>query len=214
MRNTSKAVCPFHDQEPSAPPPFPPMLTDQLELFSSPRHSTMLITDEILPPKVCTVVCLAPRTESICSRRTCWRLSSSLRHAHPRIAIFPHLTRKLSVESVLVLGHPFPRIPSIRYQTVTCQLRLQVFQKTRRFQSLLVSLVVLGVEDTRSVRLWIGVQRHTPSLRLVTHSTDVCLYVSTPLEFYAPPHRRAPRYDEVCLLPKSYPPEDSPRQSQ
>ncbi|KAG1761267.1 hypothetical protein EDD22DRAFT_847892 [Suillus occidentalis] len=51
MRNTSKAVCPFHDQEPSAPPPFPPMLTDQLELFSSPRHSTMLITDEILPPK-------------------------------------------------------------------------------------------------------------------------------------------------------------------
>ncbi|KAG2746667.1 hypothetical protein P692DRAFT_201867553 [Suillus brevipes Sb2] len=51
MPNTSTAVCPFHDQEPSAPPPFPPMLTDQLELFSSPRHSTMLITDEILLPK-------------------------------------------------------------------------------------------------------------------------------------------------------------------
>ncbi|KAG1901303.1 uncharacterized protein F5891DRAFT_1187578 [Suillus fuscotomentosus] len=51
MRNTSKAVSPFHDPEPGAPPPFPPMLTDQLELFGSPRHSTMLITDEILLPK-------------------------------------------------------------------------------------------------------------------------------------------------------------------
>jgi hypothetical protein len=181
MPNTSTAVCPFHDQEPSAPPPFPPMLTDQLELFSSPRHSTMLITDEILLPKVCAIFCLAPCTESICSRRTCWPLNSSLRHAHQSIPIFPHRTRKLSLESVLVLGHPLPRIhraPLIRYQTVTCQL--QVSQKTRRFQSLLVSLGVLGVEDTCSARLWIGVQRHTPSLRLVAHS-DVCLYVSTTL---------------------------------
>ncbi|KAG2134999.1 hypothetical protein BD769DRAFT_1664948 [Suillus cothurnatus] len=51
MRNTSTAVSPFYDQEPGAPPPFLPMLTDQLELFSSPRCSTMLVTDEILPPK-------------------------------------------------------------------------------------------------------------------------------------------------------------------
>ncbi|KAG2050198.1 hypothetical protein BDR06DRAFT_974716 [Suillus hirtellus] len=51
MCNTLKAVSPFHDPEPGAPPPFPPMLTDQLELFGSPHHLTMLITDEILLPK-------------------------------------------------------------------------------------------------------------------------------------------------------------------
>jgi hypothetical protein len=49
---------------------------------------------------------------------------------------------------------------------------------TRRFQSLLVSPVVLGVDDTRSVRLWIGVQRHTPSSRLVTPA-DECLLLLT-----------------------------------
>ncbi|KAG1890843.1 hypothetical protein F4604DRAFT_1913657 [Suillus subluteus] len=52
MRNTSTTVSPFYDQEPGAPPPFPPMLTDQLELFGSPHRSTILVTDEILPPKL------------------------------------------------------------------------------------------------------------------------------------------------------------------
>jgi hypothetical protein len=173
MRNTSTAVSPFYDQEPGAPPPFPPMLTDQLELFSSPCRSTMLVTDEILPPKVSTIFRLVFRTESICSPRTFWRLSSSSRHAHPRIPIiFSRRTRRVALSSVLVLGHRFPRIhrlPWIRYQTVTRQLRL-VYQKTRRFQSLLVSPGVLGVEDTRSARLWIGAQRHTASSRLVSHS--------------------------------------------
>ncbi|KAG1836202.1 hypothetical protein DFJ58DRAFT_735128 [Suillus subalutaceus] len=51
MHNTSTAVSPFYDQEPGAPPPFLPMLMDQLELFGSPHRSTMLVTDEILPPK-------------------------------------------------------------------------------------------------------------------------------------------------------------------
>ncbi|OAX32077.1 hypothetical protein K503DRAFT_805530 [Rhizopogon vinicolor AM-OR11-026] len=56
MHNTSKAVSPFYDQEPGAPPPFPPMLTDQLELFGGTHHSTTLIADEILPPRVSTIV--------------------------------------------------------------------------------------------------------------------------------------------------------------
>ncbi|KAG2091538.1 uncharacterized protein F5147DRAFT_779999 [Suillus discolor] len=37
-------------------PPFPPMLTDQLELFGSTHHPTILISDEILPAKASTIV--------------------------------------------------------------------------------------------------------------------------------------------------------------
>ncbi|KAG2746305.1 hypothetical protein P692DRAFT_201867904 [Suillus brevipes Sb2] len=33
MHSTSKPVCPFYNQEPGAPLPFPPMLTDQLEFY-------------------------------------------------------------------------------------------------------------------------------------------------------------------------------------
>lgn len=60
--NRSTAVPAFYDQEPGAPPPFPPMLTDQLELFSCARHSTMLVADEILPSRISTVV---PSTQRI-----------------------------------------------------------------------------------------------------------------------------------------------------
>lgn len=60
--NRSTVVPAFYDQEPGAPPPFPPMLTDQLELFSCARHSTMLVTDEILPSRISTVV---PSTQRI-----------------------------------------------------------------------------------------------------------------------------------------------------
>lgn len=60
--NKSTAVPAFYDQEPGAPPPLPPMLTDQLELFSCARHSTMLIADEILPSRISTVV---PSTQRI-----------------------------------------------------------------------------------------------------------------------------------------------------
>ncbi|KAG2745817.1 hypothetical protein P692DRAFT_20741465 [Suillus brevipes Sb2] len=56
MPNATKPVCPFYDQEPGAPPPFPPMLTDQLELFRNTHHPTILICDEILPPKASTII--------------------------------------------------------------------------------------------------------------------------------------------------------------
>ncbi|KAG1791222.1 uncharacterized protein HD556DRAFT_1445489 [Suillus plorans] len=52
MRNTSTVVPPFYDSEPGVPPPLPPMLTDQLELFgNADRCPTTLIADEILGPK-------------------------------------------------------------------------------------------------------------------------------------------------------------------
>ncbi|KAG1732544.1 hypothetical protein EDD22DRAFT_973818 [Suillus occidentalis] len=52
MPNKTLTVSAFYDQEPGAPPPFPPMLTDQLELFDSAHRSTMLVADEILPSKI------------------------------------------------------------------------------------------------------------------------------------------------------------------
>ncbi|KAG1906101.1 uncharacterized protein F5891DRAFT_1182290 [Suillus fuscotomentosus] len=56
MLNTTNTVSAFYDQEPGAPPPFPPMLTDQLEVFGSAHHhSTTLVSDEILPPRISTV---------------------------------------------------------------------------------------------------------------------------------------------------------------
>ncbi|KAG1847810.1 uncharacterized protein F5891DRAFT_1194422 [Suillus fuscotomentosus] len=56
MRNTSNAISPFYDQEPGAPPPFPPMLTDQLELFCKIHRPTTLIADEILAPKASSII--------------------------------------------------------------------------------------------------------------------------------------------------------------
>ncbi|KAG1875738.1 hypothetical protein F4604DRAFT_1680626 [Suillus subluteus] len=50
--STSTVVPPFYDPETGAPPPFPPMLTDQLELFGHvDRRPTTLIADEVLVPK-------------------------------------------------------------------------------------------------------------------------------------------------------------------
>ncbi|KAG2339634.1 hypothetical protein BDR05DRAFT_1003142 [Suillus weaverae] len=47
-----KAVCPFYNQEPGAPPPLPPMLTDQLELFGAHSSTMLMLTaDKILHPK-------------------------------------------------------------------------------------------------------------------------------------------------------------------
>ncbi|KAG1885139.1 hypothetical protein F4604DRAFT_1918802 [Suillus subluteus] len=60
--NRSNAVPAFYDQEPGAPPPFPPMLTDQLKVFGSAHRSTMLVADEILPSRISTVV---PSTQHI-----------------------------------------------------------------------------------------------------------------------------------------------------
>ncbi|KAG1887549.1 uncharacterized protein F5891DRAFT_1199594 [Suillus fuscotomentosus] len=57
IMRTSDAVPPFYDSEPSAPPPFPSMLTDQLELFGKVhRPSTTLIADEVLVPKASIIV--------------------------------------------------------------------------------------------------------------------------------------------------------------
>ncbi|KIK33157.1 hypothetical protein CY34DRAFT_18549 [Suillus luteus UH-Slu-Lm8-n1] len=45
-------VPPFYDSESGAPPPFPPMLTDQLELFGNiDCRLTTLIADEVLVPR-------------------------------------------------------------------------------------------------------------------------------------------------------------------
>ncbi|KAG2059881.1 hypothetical protein BDR06DRAFT_1002952 [Suillus hirtellus] len=52
MCNTSTVVLPFYDSEPGVPPPLPPMLTDQLEVFDNADcHPTTLIADEILGSK-------------------------------------------------------------------------------------------------------------------------------------------------------------------
>ncbi|KIJ64129.1 hypothetical protein HYDPIDRAFT_29013 [Hydnomerulius pinastri MD-312] len=45
-----KTILPFYDDS-SAPPPFPPMLTDQLELFGSAHHSSGLLADKDLAPR-------------------------------------------------------------------------------------------------------------------------------------------------------------------
>lgn len=56
MHNISTSVPPFYDSEPGAPPPFPPMLTDQLELFGNvDRRPTTLIADEVLVPQASIV---------------------------------------------------------------------------------------------------------------------------------------------------------------
>ncbi|KAG2068682.1 hypothetical protein BDR04DRAFT_1119650 [Suillus decipiens] len=60
--NRSTTVPAFYDQEPGAPPPLPPMLTDQLKLFSCAHHLTMHIADEILPSRISTVI---PSTQCI-----------------------------------------------------------------------------------------------------------------------------------------------------
>ncbi|KAG1850426.1 hypothetical protein F4604DRAFT_1934425 [Suillus subluteus] len=52
MPSQTNTVSPFYDQEPGAPPPFPPMLTDQLELFDSAHHSTMLVAAKVLPSRI------------------------------------------------------------------------------------------------------------------------------------------------------------------
>ncbi|KAI9464874.1 hypothetical protein HD554DRAFT_2040588 [Boletus coccyginus] len=50
MPTTIKTVSPFFNDT-TAPPPFPPMLTDQLELFGNNHHSSGLLVDEALSPE-------------------------------------------------------------------------------------------------------------------------------------------------------------------
>ncbi|KAG2141210.1 uncharacterized protein EDB93DRAFT_1252668 [Suillus bovinus] len=80
MPNIPKAVHPFYDPEPGAPPPFPPMLTDQLELFGKDHCRPMtLVADEILVPKVNIV---APTTRASSTPTPEFRLAKqSLKHS-------------------------------------------------------------------------------------------------------------------------------------
>ncbi|KAG1892292.1 hypothetical protein F4604DRAFT_1672344 [Suillus subluteus] len=65
MHNTPKAVIPFYDPEPGALLPFPPMLTDQLELFGKDHHRlTTLVANKILVPKVSIVTPTTTTTSS------------------------------------------------------------------------------------------------------------------------------------------------------
>lgn len=48
MPVTVKPIMPFYDDDSGAPPPFPCMLTDQLELFGNTPPSTSLLADEVL----------------------------------------------------------------------------------------------------------------------------------------------------------------------
>ncbi|KAI6145975.1 hypothetical protein BKA82DRAFT_4016136 [Pisolithus tinctorius] len=52
MPSTIKSISPFYDHDSAAPPPFPTMLTDQLELFGKTSHSKSsgLLADEVLLP--------------------------------------------------------------------------------------------------------------------------------------------------------------------
>ncbi|KAG2053519.1 hypothetical protein BDR06DRAFT_1008659 [Suillus hirtellus] len=57
MYNTPAVVPPFYDSETGAPLPFPPMLTDQLELFGHvDRRPLTLIADEVLVPKASSII--------------------------------------------------------------------------------------------------------------------------------------------------------------
>ncbi|KAG6372740.1 hypothetical protein JVT61DRAFT_7134 [Boletus reticuloceps] len=47
----AKVISPFYNNSINAPPPFPSMLTDQLELFSDSLPPSSLLTNEVLPPK-------------------------------------------------------------------------------------------------------------------------------------------------------------------
>ncbi|KAI6143395.1 hypothetical protein BKA82DRAFT_32875 [Pisolithus tinctorius] len=52
MPSMIKSISPFYDHDSAAPPPFPTMLTDQLELFGKASHSKSsgLLADKVLPP--------------------------------------------------------------------------------------------------------------------------------------------------------------------
>ncbi|KAI6131105.1 hypothetical protein EDD16DRAFT_1515264 [Pisolithus croceorrhizus] len=52
MPSAIKSITPFYNNDSVAPPPFPTMLTDQLELFGKTSHSmsSSLLTDEVLTP--------------------------------------------------------------------------------------------------------------------------------------------------------------------
>ncbi|KAG1842411.1 hypothetical protein DFJ58DRAFT_732087 [Suillus subalutaceus] len=82
MRNTSNAISPFYDQEPSALPPFPPMLMDQLELFANVHHPTTLIADEILAPKASSIVATVRTSPAFAPEMKLAKCSCKRGHRH------------------------------------------------------------------------------------------------------------------------------------
>ncbi|KAG1720022.1 hypothetical protein EDB19DRAFT_1918325 [Suillus lakei] len=94
MHNTSTPVPPFYDSEPGAPLPFPPMLTDQLELFGNVDHPpTTLIADEVLVPQA-SIVPTARASSSTPApefKLAKWRLKHSDHYSspYPKKAAFP-----------------------------------------------------------------------------------------------------------------------------
>jgi hypothetical protein len=91
----SAIVPPFYDSESGAPPPFPPMLTDQLELFGNvDRRPTTLTADEVLVPRagivpVARVSSSTPAPEFKLAKRT-------LKHSDPSSSACPYPKKSLT----------------------------------------------------------------------------------------------------------------------
>ncbi|KAG2106842.1 hypothetical protein BD769DRAFT_1393097 [Suillus cothurnatus] len=67
MCNTMKPVSSFYNQEPGAPPPFPPMLTDQLELFeNSPSQASTIVPPIPAPKGMPETTLAAPSSKTNC----------------------------------------------------------------------------------------------------------------------------------------------------
>ncbi|KAG2053386.1 hypothetical protein BDR06DRAFT_1008779 [Suillus hirtellus] len=102
--HSTTVVPPFYDSEPGAPPPLPPMLTDQLELFGNAnRHPTTLIADEILVPQASII----PTAKASSSTPTPeFKLAKPMRK-HSDRSSSPY-TKKATSNST----HPHSRMPS------------------------------------------------------------------------------------------------------
>ncbi|KAG2739431.1 hypothetical protein P692DRAFT_201811526 [Suillus brevipes Sb2] len=91
----SAIVPPFYDSESGAPPPFPPMLTDQLELFGNiDRRPTTLTADEVLVPRagivpVARASSSTPAPEFKLAKRT-------LKHSDPSSSACPYPKKSLT----------------------------------------------------------------------------------------------------------------------
>jgi hypothetical protein len=91
----SAIVPPFYDSESGAPPPFPPMLTDQLELFGNiDRRPTTLTANEVLVPRagivpVARASSSTPAPEFKLAKRT-------LKHSDPSSSACPYPKKSLT----------------------------------------------------------------------------------------------------------------------
>ncbi|KAG1818526.1 uncharacterized protein BJ212DRAFT_1479534 [Suillus subaureus] len=101
---STTVVPPFYDSEPGAPPPLPPMLTDQLELFGNANHHlTTLVADEILVPKA-SIIPTAKASSSTPAPE--FKLAVQMRK-HSDCSSSPY-TKKATSNSM----HPHSQMPS------------------------------------------------------------------------------------------------------